>query len=75
MTRPTRLSLEQVHALAWQVLRVHGVSEDHARAIADTITAAERDDCKAHGLFRLLSKLAARPWSNSLASAASQPWR
>jgi delta1-piperideine-2-carboxylate reductase len=53
MTRPTRLSLEQVHALAWQVLRVHGVSEDHARAIADTITAAERDDCKAHGLFRL----------------------
>jgi delta1-piperideine-2-carboxylate reductase len=53
MTSVTRLTLEQVHALAWQVLRVHGVSEDQGRAIADTITAAERDDCKAHGLFRL----------------------
>jgi delta1-piperideine-2-carboxylate reductase len=53
MTTLLRLRLDQVHALAWQVLRVHGVSEDHSRAIADTITAAERDDCKAHGLFRL----------------------
>jgi LDH2 family malate/lactate/ureidoglycolate dehydrogenase len=49
----TRLTLEQVHALAWQVLRAHGVSEPQADAIADTVTAAERDDCKSHGLFRL----------------------
>jgi delta1-piperideine-2-carboxylate reductase len=47
------LTLDQVHALAWQVLRAHGVSEDQARAIADTVTAAERDDCKSHGLFRI----------------------
>jgi delta1-piperideine-2-carboxylate reductase len=53
MTDLTRLTLDQVHALAWRVLRVHGVSEDQARAIADTVTAAERDDCKSHGLFRL----------------------
>jgi delta1-piperideine-2-carboxylate reductase len=53
MTNLIRLRLDQVHALAWQVLRVHGVSEDQARAVADTITAAERDDCKSHGLFRL----------------------
>ena len=53
MTDPTRLTLDQVHALAWQVLRAQGVSEGQTRAIADTITAAERDDCKSHGLFRL----------------------
>jgi delta1-piperideine-2-carboxylate reductase len=53
MTDLTRLTLDQVHTLAWQVLRAQGVSEDQARAIADTVTAAERDDCKSHGLFRL----------------------
>jgi delta1-piperideine-2-carboxylate reductase len=53
MTDLTRLTLDQVHDLAWQVLQTHGVSEDQAQAIADTITAAERDDCKSHGLFRL----------------------
>jgi delta1-piperideine-2-carboxylate reductase len=53
MSNLVRLSLDQVHALAWQVLRAHGVSEDQGRAIADTVTAAERDDCKSHGLFRL----------------------
>lgn len=49
----TRLTLEQVHALVLQVLCAQGVSDPHARAIADTITAAERDDCRSHGLFRL----------------------
>jgi delta1-piperideine-2-carboxylate reductase len=53
MTDLARLTLDHVHALAWQVLRAQGVSEGQARAIADTITAAERDDCKSHGLFRL----------------------
>jgi delta1-piperideine-2-carboxylate reductase len=53
MTDLVRLTLDQVHALSMQVLRAHRVSEDQARAIADTVTAAERDDCKSHGLFRL----------------------
>ena len=53
MPNLTRLTLDQVHALAWQVLRAQGVSEPQARAVADTITAAERDDCKSHGLFRV----------------------
>ena len=48
-----RLTLDEVHTLALQVLCANGVSEAQARAIADTITAAERDDCKSHGLFRL----------------------
>jgi delta1-piperideine-2-carboxylate reductase len=53
MTDLARLRLDQVHALTLRVLHVHGVSADQALAIADTITAAERDDCKSHGLFRL----------------------
>jgi LDH2 family malate/lactate/ureidoglycolate dehydrogenase len=53
MPNLVRLTLDQVHTLAWQVLRTQGVSEPQARAIADTIAAAERDDCKSHGLFRL----------------------
>jgi delta1-piperideine-2-carboxylate reductase len=53
MSDLTRLTLDQVHTLAWQVLRVQGVSADQALAVAETITAAERDDCRSHGLFRL----------------------
>jgi LDH2 family malate/lactate/ureidoglycolate dehydrogenase len=53
MPELTRLTLEQVQVLAWRVLRAQGVSDPQAHAIADTITAAERDDCQSHGLFRL----------------------
>ncbi|HEX9867211.1 MAG TPA: Ldh family oxidoreductase, partial [Candidatus Tectomicrobia bacterium] len=53
MTDLARLTLDQVYTLTLQVLQAHGVSVDQAQAIADTITAAERDDCKSHGLFRL----------------------
>ncbi len=53
MAELARLMLDEVHALARQALRAHGVSVDHAQAIAQTVTAAERDDCKLHGLFRI----------------------
>jgi LDH2 family malate/lactate/ureidoglycolate dehydrogenase len=53
MTELARLTLEEVDVLAYGVLRANGLSEDHARAIADTVTAAERDESKSHGLFRL----------------------
>ncbi|WP_089721820.1 Ldh family oxidoreductase [Candidatus Entotheonella palauensis] len=53
MVELARLTLEEVDALAFSVLRASGLSEDHARAIADTVTAAERDDSKSHGLFRI----------------------
>lgn len=53
MNDQVRLTLEEVHALALEALTANTVSEDHARAIADTVTAAERDGCKSHGLFRL----------------------
>ena len=49
----SRLSLKEVHDLTTTTLTKLGASGDNAEAIADTITAAERDDCKSHGLFRL----------------------
>ncbi|WP_308725599.1 Ldh family oxidoreductase [Metapseudomonas otitidis] len=48
------LSLDQVHALALRALTVNGMGEDHARAIADTITRGQRDECHSHGLYRVL---------------------
>ncbi|GLZ84852.1 oxidoreductase [Metapseudomonas resinovorans] len=48
------LSLEQVHALATRALTHNGMGEDHARAIADTITRGQRDECHSHGLYRVL---------------------
>ena len=48
-----RLSLREVHKLASSALLSCGISPDHAIAIADVVTSAERDDCKSHGLFRI----------------------
>lgn len=53
MAELARLTLEEVDALAFGALRANGLSVDHARAIADTVTAAERDESKSHGLFRI----------------------
>jgi delta1-piperideine-2-carboxylate reductase len=47
------MSLADVHGLTTRILLGHGVSQDQSRAIADTVTNAERDDCKSHGLFRV----------------------
>ena len=48
-----RLTLDDCHALAMEILTKHNVSEEQARAVADTVTSAERDNCKSHGLFRI----------------------
>ncbi len=53
MSDPVSMSLEEVHGLTTRILLGHGVSRDQARAIADTVTNAERDECKSHGLFRV----------------------
>lgn len=47
------LTLDEVHGLASGCLRTHGCEDNHALAVADTITAAERDGAASHGLFRL----------------------
>lgn len=47
------LSLDEIHALALSCLTAYGCEKTHAAAVADTITAAERDGAASHGLFRL----------------------
>lgn len=47
------MSLEEAHALAVRCLAEHGADEENARAVADIVTAAERDLCHSHGLFRI----------------------
>ncbi|MEP3113026.1 Ldh family oxidoreductase [Nisaea sp.] len=48
-----KMSLEEAHALAVRCLMQHGADEENARAVADIVTAAERDLCHSHGLFRI----------------------
>ncbi|MDP6704776.1 MAG: Ldh family oxidoreductase [Alphaproteobacteria bacterium] len=48
-----RLSLDEVQGLAAEVLAANGASDENAAATADIMTAAERDGCPSHGLFRL----------------------
>ena len=47
------LSLDQVYQLAYDCMKANGCNDDNAAALAETMTAAERDLCHAHGLFRL----------------------
>ncbi len=47
------LNLAQVHQLAERCLAANGCDAANAAALADTIGAAERDGCHAHGLFRV----------------------
>src|ERR1700753_3909053 len=48
-----QMSLGEVHAAAKAALLGQGFNSAHADAIANTVTAAERDECRHHGLFRL----------------------
>ena len=47
------LSLDEVYKLAYDCMKANGCNDDNATALAQTMTAAERDLCHAHGLFRL----------------------
>jgi len=47
------LTLIEVHELCCRTLQACGCDAANAHAVADTITAAERDGCHSHGLFRL----------------------
>ena len=53
MTDFVNLTLAQAHKLAASALTCQGFSSDQANAIAATVTAAERDECHSHGLFRV----------------------
>jgi delta1-piperideine-2-carboxylate reductase len=53
MDNMVQMSLGEVHAAAKAALLGQGFNAAHAEAIANTVTAAERDECRHHGLFRL----------------------
>ena len=53
MNETVNMTLAQVHQLAVKALTCQGFSVDQASAIATTVTAAERDECHSHGLFRV----------------------
>ena len=46
-------TLDEVRALAHDVLRRHGLGEAHIAPVAATIVAGERDQCASHGVYRL----------------------
>lgn len=53
MTPTERLDLAAIERLALKALLAKGFSEGQAAAIAANVTAAERDGCRSHGLFRI----------------------
>ena len=53
MANAVRMSLTEVHAATKAALSAQGFGTAHANAIANTVTMAERDECRHHGLFRL----------------------
>ena len=71
MNDRTRLALDDIHALAFDALRANAFSDAQAGAIANTLTAAERDHCLSHGLFRVPFYVAAL--ANPDASPDAEP--
>lgn len=53
MSETVQLTLDEIHELARSACEANGCSAEQARAIATTVTAAERDQCHSHGLFRI----------------------
>lgn len=52
------LTVEEVYSLSFQIFTKYGTSPDHARTLAATVAAAEKDECYSHGLFRIPSYVA-----------------
>lgn len=53
-----RLTLDEVRNVAHRILRQHGFAEPYVEAIAESMVSAERDECKSHGIYRLLGCIA-----------------
>jgi len=71
MTESVNMSLLAVHELSVAALSCQGFSLEQAEAIATTVTAAERDQCQSHGLFRIPFYVKAS--ANPLTDPAAQP--
>ena len=66
-----RLSLADVQTLSRAVLINNGVSSEQADAIARNVTAAEADECRSHGVYRLIGYV--RATRNGKADAKAVP--
>lgn len=53
-----RLTLGEVRNFAQRILRQHGFAESYVTTVAESMVAAERDECKSHGIYRLLGCIA-----------------
>lgn len=53
MTDDIRLSEDEIHRLAYDFLRFHGLSSGQSGAMATILMKAQRDGCLSHGLQRL----------------------
>jgi delta1-piperideine-2-carboxylate reductase len=71
MKDAVRITLDEVHALAKSLLLKQGFNTPHAEAIARTVTAAERDECRHHGLFRIAFYV--NGLKSGLASGTAEP--
>lgn len=56
-TAMTMLSPDALQEVVAGILRKAGLSERQAAAVARTITAGERDNCKSHGIYRIEGNL------------------
>lgn len=72
MSDVEQLDLDSIYALANSALLSRGFSADQAGAIARNVTAAERDGCVSHGLFRIPFYVAAAANDDCDASAVPQ---
>ena len=66
-----RLSLSEIEHLARDVLTANGVSAAQADAVARNVTAAEADECRSHGVYRLLGYV--RSVVNGKADGKAEP--
>lgn len=55
----TTMGLDEIDGLTRRVLGHHGLSDRQTAAVAQVVTAAEADECRSHGLYRLPGYVAA----------------
>lgn len=67
-----RMTLDEVRALAHRILRRHGFTEPYVVAIAESMVAAERDECRSHGIYRLLGCIATLKAGKAIADAVPE---
>lgn len=54
MTQTVNLSFSDVFELAYEVLATNKMAPGPACAVAKVITAGQRDECRSHGIYRLI---------------------